>query len=254
VAAARRGARQRSRRDTRSALNCNDVPSRPQRDQNRDRDDKPGDEHELDRRAPAQARAEQPSGGERDEQDPGLDEQRLPVRRVPELRRVQELERGADDAGHSEQQQAGEGHCCCPSARCIAKRNEADERADPGCRAGDVEDVGDDVHAIQPAIEGVPRDGRDCYEPDRHQERGAQGAAVQRCRSRERRNHDCGDETGAERGSGACLEADSVRLLSRAEGGEDPSGRQHEHDPLFVARPSHEREERHADGDEQTGQ
>jgi hypothetical protein len=169
VAAARRGARQRGRRDTRSALNCNDVPSGPQRDQGRDRDDKPGDEHELDRRAPAQARAEQPSGCERDEQDSGLDEQGAPVRRVPELRRVQELERGPDDPGRAEQQQTAEGETRCPSARCIAKRNEADEGADPGRRAGDVEDVCDDVHAIEPAIEGMPRDGRDHCKPDREQ-------------------------------------------------------------------------------------
>src|SRR5439155_11300203 len=115
---------------------------------------------ELDRSAPTEARTEQPSGCERDEQDSGLDEQGTPVRRVPELRRVQELERGSDDARRAEQQQAAEGESGCPSAGCIAQRNEADEGADPGCRAGDVQDVGDDVHAIEPAIESMSRDGR----------------------------------------------------------------------------------------------
>ncbi len=45
-----------------------------------------------------------------------------------------------------------------------------------------------------------------------------------------------------------------MRFLSGAEGGENRGGRQHEHEPILVARPCHEREESDANGDEQAGE
>ena len=94
MAAARRGARRRGRRDARSALNRSNVPSRSQCDEHRDGDDERRHERELDRGAPAEARAEQPPGGERDDEDSRFGEQRLAVRRVEELRRMKKLEGG----------------------------------------------------------------------------------------------------------------------------------------------------------------
>ena len=60
----------------------------------------PGDEHELDAGAPRGcARAAASRRRARASRSAGLDEERLPVRRVPELREVQQLEPRAHDAG-----------------------------------------------------------------------------------------------------------------------------------------------------------
>ena len=88
-----------------------------------------------------------------------------------------------------------------------------------------MQDVRDDVDAIQPAVERMPCDGRDDCEPEREHDRRTQYAPLERRCTRERRDDDRSDEAGSERRARARVEPDAMRLLRSAERCEDGGGR-----------------------------
>ena len=219
------------------------VPARPQLDEHRCDPDDRDDERELENRAPPHVRAQEPAEPEGREQEPRLDEKRLPVGGRPELRERRQLEPGAQRAGDAEQDDAG-GREQRRAATLPSDDDDAEQHADPRRRREHVADVERDVDRGQAWIERVAGHGRHDGEPEREEQRRPQ-----------RDDRSDGDEPGEDEpgrhGSAvAHVQADAVRLERGSRRGGDRSEAEHDRDPPVGLPEDDERVERDPDGDE----